>query len=429
MRNIWLVIKHDIIVTLQQPSFWILTLLLPILLMLMNTYFIVGDNNFATSDSGPEAEGTEAETADTPQTQLVGLVDEAGFITEIPATIPDDLFVRYVDEATAVAALETDKITQIVFVHADYITTGEVTIYDKNFQISSSGAGMGVAFDGDNEWMLQYLLDYNLAGDEQFLQQLRDPVPWATNVVHVINPPEEIDQDANSYALASVVASVMPYVYYFLMVMGGNYMMRSVVAEKENRTVELLLLSLEPRQLMIGKIAAMSAVVLIQVVAWVGSGVLILNRSAAVMNAANFAFPPGFLIWAILFLVLGYLFYAAIMAMAGAVAPNAREGAQMIWLLIIPLMPTLMFGSEFVNNPDGTLSLFLSIFPMSAPSAMVTRLAVADVPLWQVGLSLGLLAVMTYGCVVLAGHFFRTGNLLSQAPFNLKRFATGWRES
>ena len=427
MRNVGLVIKHDIAVTLKQPSFWILTLLMPVILVGLNTYFAVADSGAVSLGSESEMNDEEDEMAALPLVQLVGLVDEAGFIKDMPPTLPSDTFMRFVDMETAVAALETDKISQIVFMPADYVTTGQVIIYDKNFQISRSGAGMGVAFDGNNEWMLQHLIDYNLTGDESLLHLLRDPLPGMFLEVHALNPPEA-DLDANTRALASIVASVMPYVYYFLLVMGGSYMMRSVVAEKENRTVEVLLLSLEPRQLMIGKIIAMSVVVLVQMVAWVGSGVFLLNRSAIALNAANFAFPPGFVAWAILFLLLGYLLYAAIMTMAGAIAPNAREGAQMMWLLIIPLMPTLMFGSEFLDNPHGTLALALSLFPMSSPSAMVTRLAVADVPLWQVGLSLSLLAVTTYGFVVLAGHFFRTGNLLSQASFNFKRLATGWRE-
>ncbi len=427
MRNIWLVIKHDVGVILQQFSFWVMTLLMPLILVGINAYFVIEDSDALLAGTSSEEDEAAIETAVVPEVQQVGLVDEAGLIMEMPPSIPADFFVRFMDEETAVAALEADDITQVVLIPADYMTTGDITIYDKNFQISRSGAGMGVAFDGDNEWMLQHLIDYNLVRDETTLQLLRDPLASTSLEVHILNPPE-VDQSVNTRALASVVASVMPYVFYFLLVMGGNYMMRSVVAEKENRTVEVLLLSLEPQQLMVGKIIAMSVVVLVQIIAWVGSGVLLLNRSATALNVTDFAFPPGFLAWAALFLILGYLLYAAIMTMAGAMAPNAREGAQVMWLLIIPLMPTLMFGSSFLDNPHGALAVTLSLFPMSAPSAMVTRIAVAQVPLWQIILSLSLLAVTTYLVVGLAGRFFRTDNLLSGASFNMKRFVLGWRQ-
>jgi ABC-2 type transport system permease protein len=310
---------------------------------------------------------------------------------------------------------------------ADYVATGEVTVYDRDFQILQSGAGMGAAFASESEWVLPYVINHNLLGDEQVLRALRNPVPGALAEFHALQPAEDVS--AENRQLAEVVSSVMPYVYYFLLVMGGSYLMRSVVAEKENRTAEVLLLSVNPRELMIGKMLAMSVVMWIQVLVWVGGGILALNRGADVLEVARFDFPPGFVVWALLFLILGYLLYAAVMAAAGALAPNAREGGQVIWLLVVPLMPTLMFGSEFVKEPHGTLALVLSFFPLSAPSAMVTRLAVAQIPLWQVLLSLALLAASAYLFVILAGRFFRSGNLLSQESFNWRRLATDWRKA
>jgi ABC-2 type transport system permease protein len=204
--------------------------------------------------------------------------------------------------------------------------------------------------------------------------------------------------------------------------------MRSVVAEKENRTVEVLLLSLRPYELMVGKILGLSVVAWTQLLAWLGAAVLMLNRGSEWLNVSGFDFPPGFFVWALLFLAFGYLLYAAVMAAGGALAPNAREGGKVTWLLILPLMPTMMFGSTFLENPHGTLALVLSLFPLSAPSAMVTRLAVAEVPLWQPIVSLLGLAGTGYLTVLLAARFFRAGNLLSQAAFNWRRFATGWQE-
>jgi ABC-2 type transport system permease protein len=92
-------------------------------------------------------------------------------------------------------------------------------------------------------------------------------------------------------------------------------------------------------------------------------------------------------------------------------------------------MPTLMFAQAFVEEPHGPLSLGLSLFPFSAPSAMVTRLAIAPVPLWQVLLSLGGVAISAYLFLLLASRFFRAGNLLSQEAFNWRRLLTGWQGS
>lgn len=91
-------------------------------------------------------------------------------------------------------------------------------------------------------------------------------------------------------------------------------------------------------------------------------------------------------------------------------------------------MPTLMFGPMLIESPDSPLVLALSLFPLSSPATMVTRLAVQTVPLWQLGLSLALLAGTTYVVVVLAARFFRAGNFLSAESFNWRRFLRGWRK-
>jgi ABC-2 type transport system permease protein len=95
---------------------------------------------------------------------------------------------------------------------------------------------------------------------------------------------------------------------------------------------------------------------------------------------------------------------------------------------MLPLMPTLMFGDLFVEDPNNPIALALSLFPFSAPSAMVTRIAVGQVPLWQVIASLLGLAGTTYLMVMFAARFFRADNLLSHTRFSLRRLATGWRE-
>jgi ABC-2 type transport system permease protein len=300
-----------------------------------------------------------------------------------------------------------------------------VTVDAKEFRLLSSGAEMGVAFGSSNEWLLPYLITYNLTGDGPLAQALRNPTPGKLAGMHAVRPPTP--SNGETQTLVELVSTLVPYGFYFLLLMSSSYLMRAVVAEKENRTAEVLLLSVPPRQLMVGKMLAGSFLVVVQAVFWGGAGVLLLGRGATLLRTAEFSFPPGFLVWAALFLVLGYLLFASVMAAAGALANNAREGGQVMWVLILPLLPTLMLGSIFQEAPQSPLVLFLSLFPFSAPSAMVTRLAVGPVPVWQLGVSLAGLAATAYLFVVLAGRFFQAGNLLSGASFNWKRLAMGWR--
>ncbi len=418
MKTIWLVIKHDVAFVLRQRSFWIMTLLMPALLMGTNAYLATQNNATATP--------TTAAPAAQPTPPRIGLVDHPNLITLTPDDLPPHLFLPFPDETTAQAALDQGDITQYVVIPADFTDGGEIVIYDRGFQLLSGGDSSSVAFNGSYDWALTYLITANLTGDTQLAAVVQNPTPRAATQMHRLQPPASADESSN-LGMAIIVARVMPYLFYFLLIMGGSYMMRSVVAEKENRTVEILLLSLDPTQLMIGKIIAMSVIVAIQLVVWVGGGMLILNRAATVMQFTSFAFPSGFFVWAMLFLLLGYLLFAAIMSAVGALATNAREGGQAIWILVIPLMPTLMFGSLFAEEPNHPLVVALSLFPFSSPSAMVTRLAVGDVPAWQLLVSVLALVGTTYLFIVLAGRFFKSGNLLSDTAFSWRRLASGWK--
>ncbi|MCB8922772.1 MAG: ABC transporter permease [Ardenticatenaceae bacterium] len=423
-RTIWLVLKHDATAVLRTPTFWIMTFLFPILLVGMNAYASIIDNRSsqAAQETSEDAFAVKA-PEDLPG---IGLVDDADIIQRWPDTFPSDLLIRYDDVAAARAALEADEIEQYVHIPADYMTAGDIAIYDKNFMIRESGTGMGLAFDSRNEWVLQHLIDMNLVENEQFLILLRNPVPTTYVDWHQLNPPPETN-DVNDRVLAEIVSKITPYIFYFLLLIGSSYLMRSVVAEKENRTVEVLLLSLPPRQLLVGKILAISVVVVIQVAIWLAGGAFILKRGAVMLNVPEFTFEPGFLVWAVLYLIAGYLLYASVMAAVGAMANSAREGGQMMWILILPLLPTMMFADMFASEPTHWLTLTLSLFPLSAPSAMVTRLALGAVPLWQNLLSLAGLAATTYLFISLAARFFRSDNLLSSAAFKPKDLLTGWK--
>lgn len=419
MRTLWLIVKHDVGVVLHQWTFWLFSFVMPALMLMYFTYDFI-------RDSGPSAEPAPAAAA--PQTPVempaIGLVDEAGLIARMPPGFPPNLFVRYSELPAARAALEANQISQYVHLPADYLATGAVTVYTRNFQLNASGEAMGVAYGSAQAWILEYLLNYNLVGDERLLAALSNPTPGQLVERHALTPPAT---DASAQPLVSYVSMVVPFIFYFLLIFSGSYLLRSVVAEKENRTAEVLLLSVSPRRLMTGKLLAVSVVLLIQLAIWVVGALLVLQRQAEALRLASFTFSPGFWLWAIVFLVLGYLLYASVMAAAGALAPNAREGGQIIGLLILPLMPTMMFASDFVEQPNGSLALFLSLFPFSAPSAMVTRLAVSAVPLWQIGVSLAGLALMAWLFIEWAGRFFRADTLLSLASFNWRRLLTDWR--
>ncbi len=418
MRIIWLVTKHDIGVTLRQRSFWIIAMLMPLLLVGVQALLFVQGEKIGTQAgaAGTSQPSTPAEPAS------IGLVDLAGLVRQLPPSVSADPIVRFSDAASARRALQLGLVDQVLVVAQDYLESGRVTLYARNFQSQNGGIDTGGA-----DVLVATLLDYNLSGDAALSAALQNPTPGQLVTATALNPPQA--GSAGDLAVAGLVSQIVPYIFYFLLLMGSSFLMRSVVAEKENRTAEVLLVSLDPRQLMVGKILAMSVVLVLQMAIWSGGGMLVLNRGSMLMQASQFTFPTGFFLWAIPFVIFGYLLFASIMAAFGAISNNIREGAQVTWLLIIPLLPTLMFGPLLIEQPKSPLVLFLSLFPLSAPAAMATRLAVTGVPLWQLLLSLALLAVSTYAAVMLAARCFQAGNLLSTEAFRWKRLATAWKKS
>jgi ABC-2 type transport system permease protein len=204
--------------------------------------------------------------------------------------------------------------------------------------------------------------------------------------------------------------------------MSSGFMLQSVAREKENRTMEVLLVTLQPRQLMLGKILGLSVVALLQMAVWMAGALLVLSRGQDILGMAGaVTLPSGFLLWALLYFVLGYLLYASLMGAIGALAPTAREGQQFTFFVLLPLLIPLWLNSVFVHTPDGTLAVALSLFPLTAPTSMMTRLVATSVPGWQLAVSLLGLALTTYLLVALAARFFRADTLLSSSSLHWRQ--------
>jgi ABC-2 type transport system permease protein len=425
MHNIGLVAKHTFLTTVRTRSFWVITLLVPVFLLVFQVYSALKEGGISREMSSQEADSTQEQEQD--GLPALGLVDEAGLLENLPPEFPETMFLRFNDLEVGREAVKSGQIEQLVYIPATYLADGAVIVYDRDFQVTSSGADAGLGFGGQNEWILPYLINYNLTGDAQLSAALRNPTPGILARYHALQPPAPVDEGDRTLAL--LIGRIMPYIFYFILLFSSSYLLRSVSAEKENRMAEVLLLSVEPRQFMLGKVIGLGVVTLIQFLFWIASGYFALQRGATVLGIATLELTPVFLFWSVLFLLFGYLAFGGIMAAGGALAPNAREGNQLIWILILPLLPTLLFAPEFSENPNGILPVVLSLFPLSAPSAMVTRLAITEVPLWQILLSLAGLALTAYLIISLAGRFFRAENLLSGASLNVRRFLKGWKET
>ncbi|MCX6133632.1 MAG: ABC transporter permease [Ignavibacteriales bacterium] len=192
----------------------------------------------------------------------------------------------------------------------------------------------------------------------------------------------------------------------FLVMTSGQLLIRSVVEEKSNRVIEVLLSSCSARDLMIGKILGLSGLGILQMLIWgvIGLGI-------ALKSGANiFEMEP--VLVAILYVFVGYFFYSAIFVAAGSPVTTEQEAQQITSYVSLVLVFPIVLMVPAMQNPDSSLIKILSYIPLLTPAFMVLRVSIQMPPLWEILATLGLLLASTVLMMWVAGKIFRTAILV-----------------
>jgi len=212
-------------------------------------------------------------------------------------------------------------------------------------------------------------------------------------------------------------------IFYVAILMSSSLLLNSVSVEKQNRVMEILMSSINPRQLLTGKIVGLGITGLLQTLIWFGTGYTLLRLSGRTFDLPpGFELPPSILVWGIVFFLLGYAVYASLMAALGALVPNLKEGSQSTLVVIWPAIVPMFLISILIEQPHGALATGLSLFPLTAPMTMMLRLSVGGVPWWQPPLAAGLLLLTVYFILRAVARVFRAQYLLSGQTFSVKRY-------
>jgi ABC-2 type transport system permease protein len=217
----------------------------------------------------------------------------------------------------------------------------------------------------------------------------------------------------------------MVILLYVTFMMNANLLAESVSKEKENRTIEILMVSISPEQMLAGKIVALGTAGLIQVILWVGTALVLINVSGqSLALPQGFTIPASILFWGVAFYLLGYAVYGSLMAGVGSLTSRMKDASQASFLILSPLMVGYLIGllAPLAEETQGLLPVALSMFPLTAPVLMMMRLTDGTVPLWQLLLSAALMLGTAYLIVRAVAAMFHAQNLLSGQPFSAKRF-------
>ncbi len=240
------------------------------------------------------------------------------------------------------------------------------------------------------------------------------------------------------------LAMFLSYVVFMFIMIYGVKVMRSVVEEKNNRVVEIIISSVKPFNLMMGKILGTTFVALTQFIIWILMGVGLTFAASAffaskmeiptnlntpqaqkmmaqnpewMLNAKNITDTlmdlnyPFILTFFVIFFFVGYLFYSSIFAAIGSAVDNDTDTQQFTFYPIFPMMIAMYGSFTTLDNPDGPVSFWLSIIPLTSPISMVTRLPFG-VEWWEIALSLTLLIGSMLLMVYFASKIYRVGILM-----------------
>ncbi len=190
----------------------------------------------------------------------------------------------------------------------------------------------------------------------------------------------------------------------------GGVVMNSVIAEKTSRTVEVILSSISPRELLMGKVLGYGALGILQVMVWAAVGLVAATRFVPDIWTA---LTPTVVATAFAYFVLGYLFVSSMYALLGAVMRDLQSSSQQVvsWIAIIPAVPLFVLGF-IIQFPDaGWVRAMAYIPPFTAPT-MLFRTAVTTVPAWEILSTMAVLALADYLLVRLAAKVFQVGMLM-----------------
>ena len=408
MRNMLLVARREFLVHVRSRGFIVSAIGTPLLLIVI--WFSSG---MMTTQAPSEHVATPEAPAVAEPTGPTGVIDQAGVLGQIE--LPSGL-VRLASEEDAARALRQGELEAYVVVPVDYRETG--TVRRVSLGLPRTDPQMG-----QFEYVLVTALLEGMPAD----LAARYTMPLGPYGLELAESPVAVatGQGVNIMPLMVVSAVMVP------LFTAGGWLLRSLAQEKESRIMEVLLVSLHPRQLLTGKLLGVGALTLLQYLIWI----LLLAAATQLMGMSS---PLAFagmllgredLVLVVLFAVGGMVLYSALMAGLGALTPDVHGSQNWVFIVTLPMMIPFYFWLSLVQQPTSTLALVLSLFPFSAPLAMLLRIMVMQVPAWQITLSLGLIAVTAVLVVRLMSRLFRAQVLLSGEPLSVSRLMAALRQT
>ncbi|MBQ9962395.1 MAG: ABC transporter permease [Alistipes sp.] len=420
MRNIGLIIMREFKERVYKRSFIITTLLMPLLLALVSvapTLIMI----YAKGD-----------------TKSISVIDNSGIVAQRLESNEDVEFVAIPNgdlQEELKRSLESDNFG-LLYIGEDIVKNpNNIQLYTN----SSSSMLIEDAITDQIEEIIEAerLKEYNISDLKQILESIEVNISLST----FRNDSQE--QTASSSAASSLIGIILGFVLYFFLVIYGSIVMQSIIEEKSSRILEVLVSTVRPFEMMMGKILGVALVAATQIVVW---GVLIVLMSAvlvpalmpddilasveavkggadvmamassgvdvemvaAISSITNTGYIAKLVVLMLVFMVGGFLLYAAMYAAVGASVDTAQDAQQLTTPITIPIILAFIILTMVMNDPNSPLVVWCSMIPFTSPIVMMGRIP-SGIPTWEIALSIALLYATFIVMVWFAGKIYRVG--------------------
>lgn len=414
MRNLKLIIEREFLARVRNKTFMVMTFLSPLILvgMVMLIAYLSSLNN--------------------DEVRIVGVNDQSGmFISEFfdtEAVIYEDLSLLSLKEAQEVVK-EKEYFGLLYIPKGDSMNIGQVQFFAKE-------APTFGFLDQIEATLAEKLTNLELEARGMDLPTIRS-AEQSVNI-QIQNFSGERSSKLSGY-VKMFFGGAAGYLLMMFIIIYGNMVMRSVIEEKTSRIVEIIISSVKPVHLMLGKIIGTSLAGIAQFAIWVILGTLMLTALTFITGVDFFAVqaPPqeamnqlgdnelqqlvldiaklpllSLTLYFLIYFIGGYFLYSSIYAAIGAAVDNETDTQQFMFPLILPLMLGIYVGFfAVIENPHGTVSTIFSMIPLTSPIVMLMRIPFG-VPWWEVAISISLLVLSIFGTVWVAAKIYKVGILM-----------------
>lgn len=356
----------------------------------------------------------------------IGIKDETGQISQSLIKINPNRYLDYSDLSvdSLRVLVQTNEITGYIIFSEDIISE------QRNPELIYSGSG-------GMEFLMSVESDFRQIIREEKLRR----ADVSDDIKQIFDERVSLDtrrltrdglEEDDDTIFLSFVGFLLGIIIFISIFSYGGYVTRGVIEEKTNRIIEVIASSVKPIELLTGKMAGVGALAMTQLGIWIiafmglsalaGPIALSLMESSSDMSG-NMAeaelpafldlpsLPPSLIVYFVIFFILGYLLYSSLFAAIGSAADSETDTQQLMMPVALPIFLAYFIMFHTWRSPDSVLSVVSSMIPFFSPILMVTRIAITEVPFWQISIALILMMITFAGTMWISSKIYKVGIL------------------